>query len=75
MTLTVNEMTEQNETEQLDENTTLAEQGQAAEALAGDEHTHDHAHQHGAVMNPELRREIAVEAPAEEVSKSFRTRG
>ncbi len=37
------------------------------------EHDHDHEHAHAPAMNPELTREIEVEAPAEEVSKSFRT--
>ncbi len=32
-----------------------------------------HAHQHGPSLNPELTREIEVEAPAEEVSKAYRT--
>ncbi len=38
------------------------------------EHTHDHEHHHHAApaLNPELMREIEVEATAEEVSKSFR---
>lgn len=36
-------------------------------------HTHDHEHQHGPALNPELTREIDVEAPAEEVERSFKT--
>jgi trigger factor len=60
-------MTEMNET---------AEQ-QPDAAHTHDEHHHDHdhepEHQHAAALNPELIREIDVEAPAEEVSKSFRT--
>jgi trigger factor len=38
-------------------------------------HTHNHAHehQHGPTLNPELTKEIAVEVPAEEVSKTFKT--
>ena len=36
-------------------------------------HDHDHEHQHAPSLNPELVREIEVEAPAEEVSKSFKT--
>ncbi|MDE1175527.1 MAG: trigger factor [Edaphobacter sp.] len=42
-------------------------------------HTHDHAHdhdhehhQHGPSLNPELTREIEVEVPADEVSKTFK---
>ena len=37
------------------------------------DHEHEHEHQHAPALNPELTREIEVEAPAEEVSKSFRT--
>lgn len=37
------------------------------------DHEHDHDHQHAPSLNPELVREIEVEAPAEEVSKSFKT--
>jgi trigger factor len=39
------------------------------------EHTHDHEHmhQHAPALNPELTREIEVEAGADEVSKSFKT--
>jgi len=37
------------------------------------DHDHDHEHQHAPSLNPELVREIEVEAPAEEVSKSFKT--
>jgi trigger factor len=33
---------------------------------------HSHEHRHGPSLNPELAREIEVEAPAEEVSKAFR---
>ena len=36
-------------------------------------HAHDHTHQQAPALNPELVREIEVEAPADEVSKSFRT--
>src|SRR5208282_5357891 len=35
-------------------------------------HTHDHEHEHAPSLNPELTREIEVEAPAEEVSKAFK---
>jgi trigger factor len=38
-----------------------------------DGHEHSHEHQHGLSLNPELTREIEVEAPADEVSKAFRT--
>jgi trigger factor len=41
----------------------------------GHDHDHHHDHQHEAApsLNPELTREIEVEASAEEVSKSFKT--
>ena len=37
------------------------------------EHDHDHVHDHGPSLNPELMREIEVEVPADEVSKTYRT--
>jgi len=39
----------------------------------GHSHEHDHSHQHGPSLNPELMREIEVEAPAEDVATAFRT--
>ncbi len=65
-------MTETNETV-TDE--TAVEQAEAgtAEAHGHSHEDHDHAHQHGPSLNPDLTREIEVEAPAEEVSKAFRT--
>jgi len=38
-----------------------------------DEHDHEHTHEHGPSLNPLLTREIAVEVPADEVSKAYRT--
>ena len=35
------------------------------------EHDHDHAHEHGPSLNPELLREVEVEVPADEVSKTY----
>jgi trigger factor len=35
-------------------------------------HEHEHDHQHGPVLNPECTREIAIDVPAEDVSKAFR---
>ena len=64
--MTPTEMTENNET---------AEQ-QSEVAHTHDhahDHDHDHEHQHAPSLNPDLVREIEVEAPAEEVSKSFKT--
>jgi trigger factor len=48
---------------------------QQSEAVHTHEHTHDHehVHQHAPALNPELVREIEVEAGADEVSKSFKT--
>ncbi len=34
---------------------------------------HEHAHSHGPVLNPECTRELVLDVPAEDVSKSFRT--
>jgi trigger factor len=36
-------------------------------------HDHDHEHQHGPTLNPELTREVEVEVPADEVSKTYKT--
>jgi trigger factor len=36
-------------------------------------HEHDHGHQHGPSLNPALTREIEVEVPADEVSKTYGT--
>src|SRR5205814_2819140 len=35
-------------------------------------HDHDHEHTHGPVLNPDCTRELVLEVPAEDVSKSFR---
>jgi len=37
------------------------------------EHDHNHEHQHGPVLNPEVTREVVIDAPAEDVAKAFRT--
>lgn len=37
------------------------------------DHDHNHEHQHGPVLNPEVTRELVIEAPAEDVAKAFRT--
>jgi trigger factor len=38
------------------------------------EHAHDHeGHQHGPTLNPDLVREVEIEVPADEVSRSFRS--
>jgi trigger factor len=67
MDLTPTEMTETNETAEL--------QSELANTDEHHEHNdaHNHVHNHAPSLNPELTREIEVEAPAEEVSKSFRS--
>ncbi len=68
MVLTPTEMTETNETaEQQPELAHTHEHDHAHD------HDHEHTHSHAPALNPELTKEIEVEAPAEEVSKSFRT--
>lgn len=48
------------------------EANNAQTEAAAHTHDHDHAsHSHGPTLNPELRREIYVEAPADVVSKTF----
>jgi trigger factor len=34
---------------------------------------HDHAHNHGPVLNPECTRELVIDVPADEVAKAYRT--
>jgi trigger factor len=73
-------MTETNETVA---NETADEQSGAAPAEQHDhshEHGHDHEHdhehhdhQHGPSLNPLLMREVEVEVPADEVSKTYKT--
>ncbi|HEY3626391.1 MAG TPA: trigger factor [Terracidiphilus sp.] len=36
------------------------------------DHVHDHEHSHGPVLNPDCTRELILDVPAEEVSKSYR---
>ncbi|HZB89464.1 MAG TPA: trigger factor [Terracidiphilus sp.] len=36
-------------------------------------HEHNHEHNHGPVLNPEVTRELVLDIPAEDVSKSYRT--
>jgi len=63
MALTPSEIMETNDTAEL----------QPEAAHTHDHEHHDHDHQHGPSLNPELLREINVEAPAEEVSKSYKS--
>jgi len=44
---------------------------EASPAQAPENHDHDHAH--GPVLNPECTRELVLDVPAEEVSKSYKT--
>jgi trigger factor len=69
MDLNPTEMTETNETLT---NETADEQLNAATAEHEHNHEHDHDHQHGPSLNPELMREIEVEVPADEVSKTYK---
>lgn len=56
------------------ETTNAAEQQQPETAHThAHDHEHDHQHQHGPTLNPELTKEIAVEVPADEVSKAYKT--
>ena len=71
------EMTETNETLT---NETAEPQSDAAATGQHDhdhdhphDHDHEHGHDHGPSLNPELMREIEVEVPADEVSKTYRT--
>ena len=74
--------TEMTETNEITTNETADPQGNAAAAehheLEHDhdhdhgEHDHDHHHQHEPSLNPQLMREIEVEVPADEVSKTYK---
>jgi trigger factor len=70
------EMTEANDTLKNESNETPEQQLETASAEQH-EHTHDHdhghQHDHGPSLNPELMREIEVEVPADEVSKTYKT--
>jgi trigger factor len=43
------------------------------EAHGHEGHDHSHDHQHGPVLNPDCTRELALDIPAEDVSKAFRS--
>ena len=57
------------------ENNPGPETAEEQHAHAEHDHGHDHAHEHhhGPVLNPECTRELVLDIPAEEVSKSFRS--
>ncbi|MDQ2924350.1 MAG: trigger factor [Acidobacteriota bacterium] len=59
-------------TDTTEENLALAETAAPDTELVTEAHEHEHRH-HAPTLNPELTRTIAVEAPAEEVDKAFRT--
>jgi len=71
------EMTEENQTSV----TTDTQEQQTQAGAEAHEHTHEHGHDHdhehshepGPALNPELTREVAVEVPADEVSKAYKT--
>lgn len=64
----------QTETTELTETAPEQDAAQGAAPVEAHGHDHDHEHHHhGPVLNPELTREIDVEAPAEEVAKAFKT--
>jgi trigger factor len=46
--------------------------GATEETHSPEGHDHNHEHSHGPVLNPECMRELVLDVPAEEVSKSFR---
>ena len=71
-------MTETNDTLKNESNETPEQQLETASAEQHEhthdhEHDHDHQHDHGPSLNPELMREIEVEVPADEVSKTYKT--
>lgn len=55
------------------ENTPQSEAPEAQPTHDHEGHDHDHEHAHGPVLNPECTREVALDVPAENVSKAFRT--
>ncbi len=55
------------------ETTELIETAPAQDAAEDATPVEAHDHQHGPSLNPDLTREIEVEAPAEEVERSFKT--
>jgi trigger factor len=69
MDLTPTEMTETNETAELQPEVATTHEHEHHDHA----HDHEHTHQHAPALNPELTREIEVEVGADEVSKSFKT--
>jgi trigger factor len=54
------------------ENNAQPETTEVPHAHEGHDHDHDHEHAHGPVLNPDCTRELVLDIPADEVSKSFR---
>ena len=78
MNLNPTEMTEANDTLKNESSETPEQQletvsGEQHEHTHDHDHGHDHQHDHGPSLNPELMREIEVEVPADEVSKTYKT--
>jgi trigger factor len=69
MDLTPTEMTETNETAELQTEVANTQEHEHHDH----DHDHEHTHQHAPALNPELTREIEVEVAADEVSKTFKT--
>jgi trigger factor len=69
MDLTPTEMTETNETAELQPEVATTDDHEHHDHA----HDHEHTHQQAPALNPELTREIEVEVGADEVSKSFKT--
>jgi trigger factor len=53
------------------ENNSEPTPAEAAHTHEGHDHEHAHEHAHGPVLNPDCTRELVLDVPAEEVSKSF----
>jgi trigger factor len=53
------------------ENNSEPTPAEAAHSHEGPDHGHAHEHAHGPVLNPDCTRELVLDVPAEEVSKSF----
>ena len=63
-------------TETLETTPQPEEHTQAGQEHEGHDHGHDHAHeqhQHGPTLNPELTREVEIEVPADDVTRTFRS--
>src|SRR5271155_792898 len=69
MDLTPTEMTETNETAELQPEVANTQEHEHHDHA----HDHEHTHQHAPALNPELTREIEVEVGADEGSKAFKT--